>query len=378
MPKAWWKFYVTLPDDKAHYTDAQFRGFVTAIAMGERHEPYGQLPKLAPLRALLGPDVVDFLIAEEDLRLGDDGHVHVVNRSTYQAPLDPTAAERQRRHRTKEPVSPRVDNGVDNGAVTAVTRDSHVIVTGVTGDALPLPLSLSLRDTKETGTDDSARAQGPTMTPVDDADRDSLDTFYELTGIRAWGRRGGEWLRELEADHQIALVDTALREEWRLNPDARALLDRVAARLAKSKERVEKAAEREARNRPPEPARATERRELTEDEQRAAAEGRKAWEALRPAYRRNGNGHRGGIATRIGDLLPSAASIGPQGHSLTGAEGSEWRGAGGPLAAERVDPETRSLSAVGGDRTGAEPGEPGPDRNEEASTPDGPAETSGE
>lgn len=227
----WWKFYTTLIRDKAHYTDAQFRALITAISLGEEHQPYGELPKLPALRSLIGSDNVDFLVEEGDLDVGGD-RPKIVGRDVYQAPVDRTATERQRRHR--DAVTNTVDNDVDNGPNALVTRD--MTVTGALASN-----SLSTSMSNDGATEDESLGAG-----AHNGDRDALDRWYELTQLRPWGKRSGVWLRELQDTHGLVHVVAALEVEAAASKsDPKDLLSRTAARLERQKARVDAAVARE-------------------------------------------------------------------------------------------------------------------------------------
>lgn len=73
----------------------------------------------------------------------------------------------------------------------------------------------------------------------DSQDRDSLDTYHELTGYRPWGVWSGEKLRVAEADYGRATVDAALRAEFGADGKRDTIMDRTLARLAKDADRAQ-------------------------------------------------------------------------------------------------------------------------------------------
>lgn len=285
----WGRWYASTEEDTAHYSDRAFRAW--AGIFGRAVTNRGALPKLRPLRALYGAEDVDFLIAEGRL-IVDGESVSICQWSTYQAPIDRTNADRQARwRRTSQHGDNAVDNSLDN-------ESNGVMVT-----KFPTSTSTST-DSIETSTSGNAR-DGSTMAPDPNGDRDSLDVYHEITASYPWGKRAGAWLRELEAAHGLPQTEAALRVEWREKAELRTLLQRVAGRLARSRDKAEAAVEQSRRSaslRPPEPPQA---REPTEDERMA---GEAARAALRASYGRRGNGK--GLAVRIGDLLPSLPSDG--------------------------------------------------------------------
>jgi hypothetical protein len=78
------------------------------------------------------------------------------------------------------------------------------------------------------------------------ADRDCLDTYYELTLYRPWGQWSGDKLREAATTYGDENVSAAMRAEATADPDRKTLIDRTLAGLARG-------LEREQRNRKPKP-----------------------------------------------------------------------------------------------------------------------------
>lgn len=215
----WMKLYGDVVDRKAHYSDAQFRGLIEAWAWALRGTPRGSLPGRRAVAARLGQDVVDFLFSEGDL--AEDGEaVVIVGWSDYQAPVDRTNAVRQERHRQRARIVDNGSNGVTNGvSVTAAATST----------------SISTENEEKNGG----------VYPDGGDDRDALDRYFELTGVRPWGRRPGEWLTELQETHGVVNVTAALEVEAR-SGDQKTLLGRVAARLERQAERVAQQAARTA------------------------------------------------------------------------------------------------------------------------------------
>lgn len=117
----WGKLYATLEEDLAHFDDRQFRAFIGILCRSIRGR--GEIPKLKPLRAIYGADVVDFLI--EEGRLTADGNaVTVTGADVYNAPADPTNAERQRRYRERVHGWSNGRNNADNGVTTALSPNA--------------------------------------------------------------------------------------------------------------------------------------------------------------------------------------------------------------------------------------------------------------
>lgn len=79
-----------------------------------------------------------------------------------------------------------------------------------------------------------------------DGDRDSLDTYHELTGFRPWGAWSGNVLKGAIRDYGDANLDAALRAEAANGATRDDLLKRALARLAKETDR----AKEEAKSRP--------------------------------------------------------------------------------------------------------------------------------
>lgn len=83
-----------------------------------------------------------------------------------------------------------------------------------------------------------------TLLPGEDDPPDSLDRFYELTLLRPWGKPSGRWLREIEDNYGGAeIVRKMLDSEFTRDQNARDLINRVEARLAREadRKRTEKA-----------------------------------------------------------------------------------------------------------------------------------------
>ncbi len=86
----------------------------------------------------------------------------------------------------------------------------------------------------------------PTLVPV--GDKDSLDTYYELTMYRPWGQWSGDAIKGLIAEYGDAVVDAAMRAEAALDGKRDTLLKRLQARLARDADR---AAEQKRKAPPP-------------------------------------------------------------------------------------------------------------------------------
>jgi len=261
----WFKVYGDVVDRKVHYTDAQFRAFIEALAWGVRNSPRGMLPSRRAVIGKLGQDAADFLFSEGDLAEQADGSIEIVGWSTYQSGVLSTE-----RKSPKENGAERVDNSSRTVPEPFTNTAEH--------GSLP-STSISISTEKENG-----------AVAVNGDERDSLDRFYELTQVRPWGGKSGSWLRDLEDRHGIINVIAALEVEAKVGTE-NGLLGRVSARLAKQAERMEQATVRAAEKR---------RREPTPEEAafRAAlvATGR---------YEPPVNGSRGGAMTKVGDVVTS-------------------------------------------------------------------------
>lgn len=321
----WWRCYTTLPRDKRDYTDAQFRAFITAISIGEELPPYGVLPKLSALRAELGSENVDFLVAQGDIDVSGELPV-IAGRDVYQAPPDRTAAERQARHRQR---SKEAAVGVDNDVDSVTSRPVTPLRNGS-----PLP-SISISNVEPT-----EKKNG-----VSDGDFDALDRYYELTMNRPWGRRAGEWLAELIEAHGDVNVAAALEVEHKADSSMQTLLGRVTARLAKQADRVEKAAAKE-RKLHVDPVREQYRRAIEErygpdDTQEpptgTVEEGRAAWAALKAQMNGGSTTVLKSVAGGRGDSAPAdvgtPGSAGPTRDRSVGSPSGRTRG---PSAAEQA------------------------------------------
>jgi hypothetical protein len=216
----WGKLYASTTMDTAHYSDRQFRAFVSILCMAIQDR--GELPKLAPLRAMYGSEQIDFLISEGRL-ITDPNGVMLAGWERYQAPVDTTNAERQRRwySRTKTG-SADVDNVLAN-------EPNTVSLTGV-----PTSTSISIESTET-----EERPVAGASYPVEGSDEDALDRYYALTGSRPWGKRVGEWIAELQTKHGLTHVVAALEVEAKTGREK--LVERVAVRLERMADRVAKA-----------------------------------------------------------------------------------------------------------------------------------------
>lgn len=78
-------------------------------------------------------------------------------------------------------------------------------------------------------------------------DRDSLDTYHELTGYRPWGQWSGKALQAAIRDYTDEWVEAALRAEVDADADRGTLLNRTLARLAKAADKQRQAAAKKPR-----------------------------------------------------------------------------------------------------------------------------------
>jgi hypothetical protein len=83
-----------------------------------------------------------------------------------------------------------------------------------------------------------------------DSDRDSLDTYHELTLYRPWGLWSGEKLKAAMNDYGDPAVDEALRQEATVDGDRKTLLDRTLARLSRNADRASDRARAERKSKP--------------------------------------------------------------------------------------------------------------------------------
>lgn len=325
MPRArlgpWGRWYASTIDDTAHYTDRQFRAW--ANVFGRAVAGRGELPKLRPLRALIGADEVDFLVSEGRLAVGPDDAVSIVHWDAYQAPVDRTNAERQARHRQRMSSG---GQGGDNGSNTVTnTVDKPFSATSTTTNV----------DSDRTETV-GAGARGPDP----EGDHDALDRYYELTRNYPWGRRAGEWLVDLQSTHGDVHLTAALEVEWAADKSLKTLLGRVAARLERQAHRVEQAKAKERKTAGPfEPGSvlAEIRAAMGSDEPEpepemtpeSIAAGKAAFEAL-----------RGQLASGNGSLLGSKSG------DRVGSQGSARRN-GGTAGSQR--PPRSAPSGLRGD-----------------------------
>lgn len=303
----WGRIYFRIGVDKAHYSLEALGAFLKTWAAMGLVTPRGSLKRRAVI-GLIGQVMYDFLVEEGDL-IESGGSVTMHRWEWYQAPL-----EQNRRRQAVHRSSPAVDNVTE--------RDRNVTVTGSSRD-----VSSSPSDSLDVGT--TNEEERPSAFMPDSDDRDSLDRFHELTGLRPWGKRSGSWLKELQATHGTVNVDAALEVEHKADPSGRDLLSRTAARLERQAERVATAKAKEPK--PVDPLQAQIRESLVASGRydpvpesdlspEAVAAGRAALEALRKG--RPANLQRGGGLQRVGAVVSSGQGA-PSGLSLTVGEGSD-------------------------------------------------------
>lgn len=292
MPRStlgpWGKLYASTAADTAHYTDRQFRAFIGILCLAIKDR--GELPKLLPLRALFGPEEVDFLVSEGRLVASPNG-VMLTGWTTYQAPVDRTNADRQRRWYARSKTSSAdVDNALANEHNT---------------------VSLTMLPTSTSTTEETTNEDEATLARVregePDGSRDALDRYYELTQSYPYGRRAGSWIEELQATHGVVHVVAALEVEHKADSSLKTLLGRVQARLERQAHRVAQA--ERSKPKPIDPLIAEIRAALPEDDDpgvdtspEAIAAGKAAWEALRNGGLANGvaSAVRSGSGDRVG------------------------------------------------------------------------------
>lgn len=143
----------------------------------------------------------------------------------------------------------RQNNGVANG---------HTNLSGNTGETFPdgFPPRTGARAGAavavaviETPPEKTTTEGGPGGTgyPIAESDRDSLDTYHELTGWRPWSAWSGKTLRGAISEYGDGAVDAALRQEATLDGDRDTLMDRTLARLARDAERAKRNAPKRPR-----------------------------------------------------------------------------------------------------------------------------------
>lgn len=211
-------------NEKAHYTIEQRGAWLTAWCMTGLRPGRDGTVKVKPLRAAIGQALFEFLISEGDLVATDDPELLTFR--NFEWANEPMERNRRNvqawRDRQKKVAEAVGGNGADispsdNGNITGAFRST-------------LPLMNQRTEDEENGTPTTARE-----------DRDSLDRYYELTQTRPWGRPAGSWLTDLQEQHGVVNVTAALEVEHRSDPSGKNLLGRVAARLARQADRVEKA-----------------------------------------------------------------------------------------------------------------------------------------
>ncbi len=267
------------------------------------------------------PDIVDRLISLRWIDCGDTCTVH--DWIDWQPALSKTEAERKREQRARERGGQSVDSHEVSGHVET-RRD-------LSGSRASSPLLSSPESPPTTENDEATSPAGAREAPgypKSDSPRDGIDAYYEATGSRAWGRPAGRWIEELCSKHGLVAFEAALIVEMTSGRDK--LLERVDVRLSKQAARVEAAKAKEPKHVDPliadisaalgatgaydEP-----KLEATPEE---IAAGEAAFVALRESFGSSRHKRTNGVATRIGDVLPSMQGSAKAG-SLTGDRGSE-------------------------------------------------------
>lgn len=115
------------------------------------------------------------------------------------------------------------------------SRARHVDVTPMSTN---VPARAHADQTRSDQITDQTGGAGGSGYPTPGADRDSLDTYHELTGFRPWGVWSGDALKGAIAEYGDAEVETALREEHAAGAGRDDLMKRSLARLAKEADRA--------------------------------------------------------------------------------------------------------------------------------------------
>ena len=287
-------------NEKAHYTIEQRGAWITAWCMTGLRPGRDGTVKIRPLKAVIGAELLDFLIAEGDLEATDDQELlRFRNFEWANEPMERNrrnvAAYRERQKNDEQVGASSVDNlPSDNGNLT---RD--VVSTLLTSS--------------KNVENDERRTELPIA-----SDRDALDRYHELTGYRPWGRPAGSWITDLIETHGDVNVTAAIEVEHKADPSTKSLLGRVAARLERQKDRVEQAAKKE-RGRPKlTPDQEAFRAALVEREQaepeapeptpEAIEAGRQAWAKLKGDLS-NGSSH--GPAQVLASGTAAGTVLGP-------------------------------------------------------------------
>ena len=179
--------------------------------------------RVAPDAADLIDELVAVKLLDPDGRVPSRSFTAWVGRAKRQRKV---TSDRQARNRAGMSRSVTRDIGVTNGDVRVTSRESQ-------------PARASAPQGQEGTAGTETGGAGGTD------DRDSLDTYHELTLFRPWGVWSGEKIRAAMNDYGDARVDAAMRAEATADPDRKTLLDRTLARLARDAEKAKQ--ERKAR-----------------------------------------------------------------------------------------------------------------------------------
>jgi len=103
--RVWFRLDALLPRNlkASRLTDAEFRAYIVSLCEAKLTRSEGEWPSIEHWQFAVGPVLaqhLDVLTERGFLELGEDGTVYVHDWDEWQ-PKDPTAAERQRRHRDK-------------------------------------------------------------------------------------------------------------------------------------------------------------------------------------------------------------------------------------------------------------------------------------
>lgn len=158
-------------------------------------------------------DLMSVQLLETDERLPNRAFVAYIGRAKRQR-LQTSARQRQHREGMSR---------VSHGASRVTERESH----GVTVSHNPARVQGEVGRGKEDTTGGAGGA----------ADRDSLDTYHELTLYRPWGEFSGDKLKVAINDYGDSTVEAALRAEYGADIDRKTLLNRCLARLARDADR---------------------------------------------------------------------------------------------------------------------------------------------
>lgn len=217
--------------------------WVVTLILAAQQSPEGEFDSAAKLIRLLTKEDIPFAMEayDEMTRAGaledEDGRIRVHGwdrwQRRYRGPSDDPDREAARKREAywREKAQRALESPDASGPSPEVS--------GVSPDSSEGSPTAADRGEERRGEEIRGDKTGvpPARAREGDGDEDALDTFYLLTMTRPWGRSSGSWITELQDGYGIAAVQEALAVEWKAEPQARTLISRADARLAREAER---------------------------------------------------------------------------------------------------------------------------------------------